>query len=296
MCLAILQECLPLRHLVVNISVQHIMLREEDQVVKHRHLTQRKLDRVARHPAPVALHGAINQQLRNTQHAARKVQQDLPDGPPDRALVPEVGHHLRRVLDKRDEQFDVAHRVHGVQPAPVCRGVDCFRGRRRRDQDEHDSHAGDASGSHAQDEPTRPVADRVCETPRAREKILRRGNQRKEEGVRGEDNVVEGDGGAVAPVAGGVLFADDRAIIKGGVGDAVGQETQAVDQREIDSGARGGFPLQVEQRLWVEGERPASRVDPAEEDRQEAEKAENHFGLCYAIFAAGVRSKRNGTH
>lgn len=40
----------------------------------------------------------------------------------------------------------------------------------------------------------------------------------------GEDDVVKGDGRAVAAVAGGVLLADDGAVVEGGVGDAVREE------------------------------------------------------------------------
>lgn len=57
--------------------------------------------------------------------------------------------------------------------------------------------------------------------------------------MRGKDDVVESDGGSMPSIASGVLFADDGAVVEGGIRGAVGKEAQAVDQGEVDSGARG---------------------------------------------------------
>lgn len=112
--------------------------------------------------------------------------------------------------------------------------------------------------------------------------------------MRGEDDVVEGDGGRVAAVAGGVLGADDGAVVEGAVGGEVGEEAQAVDEREVDGGARGGLAGEVEEGLRVEGGGPASRVDPAEEAGEDGEEADDHF--CYILAAICEVRKMKDSH
>lgn len=101
--------------------------------------------------------------------------------------------------------------------------------------------------------------------PQRRQQVLRRGDERQHQRVQGKDNVVERDGRRMAAVARGVLGADDGAVVKGEVGDEVGQETQAVDEREVNGRARGRSAPGVEERLRVERGGPADGVDPAKE-------------------------------
>lgn len=96
--------------------------------------------------------------------------------------------------------------------------------------------------------------------------------------MRGKGDVVEGYGWGVPIVTSGVLRADVGTVVESEVGDKVGEEAQAVDEWEVDGGARGRAPAIVEDGLWVEGERPAEGVDPAEEGRQDVEEAEHHVG------------------
>lgn len=175
--LPILQQRCPLTPLVVRPSIQHIVLRKENQIIDHRHLPQRKLDRIARNTAPVPLHRAVDDQLRNTQHAARKVQQDLPDAPPHRALVAVVRHHLRRVLNERDPQLHIADRIHSVQPAPVHPGLHRPL-RHGRDQHDDNEHAHDAAECRPQNEARGAVAYGRREAPQRREQVLRGGEER----------------------------------------------------------------------------------------------------------------------
>lgn len=214
--LTILQQRLPITTLALSASVQDIMLREEDQVVHHAHVAEQQLDRVARDAAPVALQRAVEDELRDAQRAAREVQQDLPDGPAGRAPVAEVGRHLRRVLDERDQQLDVPDRVHGVEPAPaggrVGRRARPWRGRHHHHH--HREHGRDAARPHAADEPAGPVAGRGREAPGGGHEVLRRGDDGQNERMRGEGDVVEGDGGRVAVVSGGVLLADEGAVVE----------------------------------------------------------------------------------
>lgn len=70
--------------------------------------------------------------------------------------------------------------------------------------------------------------------------------------MQGKDDVVEGHSRRVAVVARGVLRADDGAVVEGEVGHEIGQETQAVDEREVDGRARGRSAPGVEDGLRVE--------------------------------------------
>lgn len=60
------------------------------------------------------------------------------------------------------------------------------------------------------------------------------------------------------------------------------QHTQAVDEREVNGGAGRRLATEVEQRLWVEGQRPAQRVHPAEEAREDIKEPNSHF--CRSLF------------
>lgn len=259
------------------------MLSEENQIINHRYLPQRKLDRIARHTTPVSLHRAINDKLRNTQHAARKVEQNLPNAPAHRALVAVVGHHLRGVLDERDPQLDIADRIHGVEPAPVHPGVHhafaiLWHGRRNKHHD--GKHTRDAAKCRAENEARRAVACGRGEAPERWEEVLRGGDERQHERVQGKHNVVERHGRRVSAVARGVLSANDWAIVKGEIGDEVGEEAETVDEREVDGGARGGFAAGVEDGLGIERGGPAYCVDPAKEAGKYGEKTDDHFSLC----------------
>lgn len=118
------------------------------------------------------------------------------------------------------------------------------------------------------------------------EEVLRGGDDAEDEAVQREDDVVEGDGGGEAGVAGGVLGADGGGVVEGGVGGEVsgeacflsatayctvgeGRRTEDVEEGEVDGRARGGGAAPVEQGLRVEGGAPAEEVDPAEEAREE---------------------------
>ena len=207
------------------------MLYHEDHIIHHAHVAQRKLDRVPRDAAPVALQVAVDSLLPDAQDAAAEVQQDLPYAPAPRALVAPVDEHLRGVLDERDHHLDVPDRVHDIQLAPVhsgiylasrCASLGCDG---RPDDDARPHDADDAARAHAEDEAARPCAHARGEAPqRAREQVLRCGDEAEDEAVQGKGDVVELDGRGEVPVAGGVLGADDGGVEEGGVGDEVGRE------------------------------------------------------------------------
>lgn len=100
------------------------MLQHEEHIKKDANLAQAKLDRVARDAAPVVLEVAVDALLADAQESAPEVQQDGPDAPALGALVAEVGEQLRRVLDERDDELDVANGVDNVEVAPVHGRVD----------------------------------------------------------------------------------------------------------------------------------------------------------------------------
>lgn len=201
------------------------MLHNEHRIIHKRNVPQRELDRVPRDATPVALDPAIDALLCDAQHPAEKVQQDLPDAPALCALVAPVRDHLGRILDERDEKLDVADRVDDVESAPVCGGVDGASGGSGCDEEVGREDAEEAAGSDAEDEARRADARVGGETPEGSGEILRGGDDREEQGVESESDVVEGDGGGQAGVTGGVLFANDGGVVEGGVGDEVCGET-----------------------------------------------------------------------
>ncbi len=64
-----------------------------------------------------------------------------------------------------------------------------------------------------------------------------------------------------------VLGADGGGVQEEGVGGEVSKEAEDVDGWEVDCGAAGGAPGEVEKGLRVEGERPGEGVYPAERVR-----------------------------
>lgn len=93
-------------------------------------------------------------------------------------------------------------------------------------------------------------------------------------------------------VARGVLRADHGAKVKGQVGNEVGEKPQAIDEREVDGGARGGLAPRVEDGLRVEGGGPAYCVDPAKEAREDREEAYDHcYWLTYIVRAIRVEGR-----
>jgi hypothetical protein len=56
-----------------------------------------------------------------------------------------------------------------------------------------------------------------------------------------------------------------RRVKKGRIRNEVCHEAQDVDSREIDGGSRRRASLEIQDRLRIEGGRPADSVDPTEE-------------------------------
>lgn len=123
------------------------MLHDEHGIIKEGDVSKRKLDRIARDAAPVTLKIAIDALLRNAEHSAQEIEEDLPYAPALCALVPPVGESLRRVLDERDEHLDIADGVDDVERAPICARVDADAGSRSEEDDEVGcKYAGEAAG------------------------------------------------------------------------------------------------------------------------------------------------------
>ena len=225
------------------------MLGYEEGIVYDADVPQGKLDGVAGDAAPVALEVAVDDELAHAQDPARQVQQDLPDAPAGGALVAVVGQGLGRVLDEGDEQLDVADGVDNVEVAPVDSrvgggrrlGATAVLGR-GRDDGAHEQHAGEAADGDAQDEVAGAIAGVGREGPqRAREEVLRGGEDADDGGVQREDEVVEVGGRVEAVVAGRVLGADDGRVEEGSVGDEVGGEAWGSYQFRSGQLGRGGI-------------------------------------------------------
>lgn len=193
-------------------AIQHIMLPNKDSIINHRDIPQRKLHRVPRNARPVALQPRVNALLRNGEDPARDVEEDLPDGPPPRRLVPVVGDDLRRELDERDDELHVRDGVRHVQRAPPARVL----GGRGEGNDERDEgHAEEAAQREAQDG-LAGAGGGDAEGPGG-EEVLGGRDEGEDEGVEGEEDVVGLDGGSEVVVAEGVLRADGGGVGEGAV-------------------------------------------------------------------------------
>lgn len=62
-----------------------------------------------------------------------------------------------------------------------------------------------------------------------------------------------------------VLRLDERGKVEEGGGEGVAGEAEDVEGGERRGGAGCAAATEVEQRLWVEGQRPGQSVDPAED-------------------------------
>lgn len=188
------------------------MLPHEDSIIDHRHVPQRKLYRIPRDPRPVSLQPRVNALLRDGENPAREVEQDLPDGPAPRRLIPVVGDDLRRELDQRHDELDVRDGVRDVQGTPPAR---VLRGGRKRHDERDDGHAEEAPQREAQDRLAGPRGG-DAEGPGG-EDVLGRRDEGEEQGVEGEEDVVGLDGGGEVVVAEGVLRADGGGVGEGAV-------------------------------------------------------------------------------
>lgn len=100
------------------VFVKDIMLQHEERIIHHAHISQQEFYGIASETIPAALQVAINRQLGNAQHTTRQIQQDLPDAPTLRTLVPEIPQHLRCKLHQRYQQLNIAQRIYRIDVAP----------------------------------------------------------------------------------------------------------------------------------------------------------------------------------
>ena len=200
------------------------MLGHEDGVVGHADVAEDELDGVAGYAAPVALEVAVEALLGDAEDAAGEVEEDLPDAPAAGALVAVVGEDLRGVLCQGDDDLDVADGVDDVEGAPVDGRVHragvAAAGGGEGDDEVGAGHAEAAAGAdaeHGQAGAGAGDGGAGVEAPQAaaEDEVLRRGDEAEGEAVQGEDEVVEGDGGRQAAVAGGVLGPDEGGAVEG---------------------------------------------------------------------------------
>jgi hypothetical protein len=98
------------------VSVQDIVLDDEENVENHREQAQSKLCGVAKYGDPVVIIIRVNNHLKHTQCASCKVEENISDAPTDRALPLVVHVGLRDVFDESDRELDVGTIVQKVQP------------------------------------------------------------------------------------------------------------------------------------------------------------------------------------
>ena len=85
--------------------------------------------------------------------------------------------------------------------------------------------------------------------------------------MRRKCKVVESDRRRKSIVACCILAADDGGIEESRVEYEVCEEPKDVDYRKFDGGTLRGTTAVVENRLWIEGCRPADSIYPAESIR-----------------------------
>ena len=251
------------------------MLQHKQHVINHAHISERKLDWVAGDAAPVTLQVAINTLLADTQNTTHQVEENLPDAPAAGALVARISKQLRRKLDEGDQQLDVAQRIHDIEIAPVGGRIDVSPGSGGAYDEVYRAHADDAAGYQTQCETAWAAAGVRGKGPRSAGEVLRDGDDAYNGGVQGEDDVVEGNGGRVALVSGGILFADAVRVVQRQVVREICDEAEYVEERKVDGGAGGGFAAKVEKRLRVEGEAPEDGVYPAKQNGEEFKEADH---------------------
>lgn len=87
--------------------IEDVVLNKKDHVEQDRYVSKKEFQRVPRDPTPVRLQARVQNQLRNREHSAGEVQDDLSNVPTHGGLPLVVHPRLRDVLDHRDDQFDV---------------------------------------------------------------------------------------------------------------------------------------------------------------------------------------------
>jgi len=73
-----------------------------------------------------------------------------------------------------------------------------------------------------------------------------------------------------------ILLTDERRVQEGRIRDKVAHEPEDVDSWEIDGRTCGRLSAEVQERLRVEGQRPADGVDPTAELRNDLKKRDWH--------------------
>lgn len=197
------------------------MLSDEDAVVDHADVAERKLDRVARDTAPVTLLVAVNGLLADAQDATRQIQQDLRDAPALGALVVVVGDNLGCVLDQSHDKLDIADGIHNIQSDPIVERVVSSRG---GNNDTRQDDPCDTTGGNPKDEAARAIPGAWGKVPQGGEQVLGDGDDGQDQSVESKRDVVELDGGLEAAVAGSILGTDLRGVVEGQVGDKVCEE------------------------------------------------------------------------
>lgn len=84
--------------LLLNGTIENIVLRDEDDIEQQADVCQAKFDRVACQSAPVCLKRTVDQELDHAQKSAAEIKQLLVDGPSDCRLPLEVGEDLRDIF------------------------------------------------------------------------------------------------------------------------------------------------------------------------------------------------------
>lgn len=100
--------------LSTSMSINDVMLGNEDCVKDHANVCEEELDWVSSDATPISFEVTIDGKLGDAEDAASEIEQDLPDAPTLRALIADIGQQLGRKLDEGDEQLDVTQSIDGI--------------------------------------------------------------------------------------------------------------------------------------------------------------------------------------
>eukprot|EP00824_Muranothrix_gubernata_P004699 TRINITY_DN1602_c0_g1_i3.p1 TRINITY_DN1602_c0_g1~~TRINITY_DN1602_c0_g1_i3.p1 ORF type:complete len:379 (-),score=51.44 TRINITY_DN1602_c0_g1_i3:364-1371(-) len=99
--------------------VEHVVLKDEQNIIGNGNETQAELDHIARNATPAVIMGCIHKFLKDRERTTRNIAKDVLNRPPHRALSPIIHPRLRRVLDEGDKHLDEPQDVQEPQEIAV---------------------------------------------------------------------------------------------------------------------------------------------------------------------------------
>lgn len=97
--------------LLTGLSVQYIVLHDEDQVKEDRNIAKQELGWVARDAAPIVLEARVDDQLEQGENSTSYIEQDSGNAPTDGGFPLVVDPCLGDIFHNRDDELHIRHCV-----------------------------------------------------------------------------------------------------------------------------------------------------------------------------------------